>query len=115
MQTWQKFCKVSGQEVLVSPKGIDKIRWSESKVFVTHPSETFRQPPEYADDFLLSRDYESENQLADRRVPSLSTHARSLLEGFSLAFIELGSRPATFVYDFIKTSATKWRSRLPSS
>ena len=47
-----------GKKVLVSPQWIDRVSWSESKVFVNLPRETVKQSPEYADEALLTRDYE---------------------------------------------------------
>jgi uncharacterized protein YrrD len=49
-----------GKKVLVSPRWIDSISWSESKVFVNLLRETIRQSPQYSDESLLTRDYETE-------------------------------------------------------
>jgi uncharacterized protein YrrD len=49
-----------GKKVLISPRWIDHINWSESKVFVNLLRETIRQSPEYTDESLLTRDYEIE-------------------------------------------------------
>jgi len=48
-----------GKKVLISPQWIERVSWSESKVFVNLPRETIKQSPEYTDDSLLTRDYET--------------------------------------------------------
>ena len=48
-----------GKKVLVSPKWIERVSWSESKVLVNLPRETIKQSPEYTDESLLTRDYET--------------------------------------------------------
>ena len=48
-----------GKKVLISPRWIDRISWDKSKVFVNVSRETVRQAPEYTEDALLTRDYES--------------------------------------------------------
>ena len=48
-----------GKKVLVSPKWIERVSWSESKVFVNLSRESIKHSPEYTDDSLLSRDYEN--------------------------------------------------------
>jgi len=48
-----------GKKVLISPRWIDSISWSESKVFVNLLRETIRQSPEYTEESLLTRDYET--------------------------------------------------------
>jgi uncharacterized protein YrrD len=47
-----------GKKVLVSPQWIERVSWSESKVFVNLPRETIKQSPEYTEESLLTRDYE---------------------------------------------------------
>jgi uncharacterized protein YrrD len=47
-----------GKKVLVSPQWIERVSWSESKVFVNLSRETIKKSPEYTDDSLLTRDYE---------------------------------------------------------
>ena len=49
-----------GKKVLVSPQWIDRVSWSESKVFVNLSREAIKQSPEYTDESLLTRDYETE-------------------------------------------------------
>ena len=46
-----------GKKVLVSPRWIDRISWSESKLFTNLFREAIKQAPEYSEDALLSRDY----------------------------------------------------------
>jgi uncharacterized protein YrrD len=48
-----------GKKVLVSPQWIERVSWSESKVFVNLSRETIKQSPEYTDESLLTRDYET--------------------------------------------------------
>jgi hypothetical protein len=48
-----------GKKVLVSPQWIDRISWDESKVFMKLSLETIKKSPEYTDNFLLTRDYET--------------------------------------------------------
>jgi hypothetical protein len=48
-----------GKKVLISPAWIERVSWSESKVFVNLSREEIKQAPEYADDSNLTRDYES--------------------------------------------------------
>ncbi len=52
-----------GKKVLVSPQWIDRVSWSESKVFVNLPLEIIKQSPEYTEDSLLTREYENELHL----------------------------------------------------
>jgi hypothetical protein len=48
-----------GKKVLVSPQWIERVSWSESKVFINLPREIIKQSPEYTDDSQLTRDYEA--------------------------------------------------------
>jgi len=48
-----------GKKVLVSPHWIERVSWSESKVFVNLSRETIKQSPEYTEDSLLTREYEA--------------------------------------------------------
>jgi uncharacterized protein YrrD len=48
-----------GKQVLVSPKWIERVSWSESKVFVNLSRESIKQSPEYSEESLLTRDYEA--------------------------------------------------------
>jgi len=47
-----------GKKVLVSPQWIDRVSWTESKVFVGLTRETIKQSPEYHETALLNREYE---------------------------------------------------------
>ena len=49
-----------GKKVLVSPRWIERVSWSESKVFVNLSRETIKQSPEYTEESLLTREYEIE-------------------------------------------------------
>ena len=48
-----------GKKVLVSPLWIERVSWSESKVFVNLSREIIKQSPEYTEESLLTRDYET--------------------------------------------------------
>jgi hypothetical protein len=48
-----------GKKVLVSPKWIERVSWSESKVFVNLTRENIKKSPEYTEESLLTRDYET--------------------------------------------------------
>jgi len=48
-----------GKKVLISPEWIERVSWGESKVFVKLCCETIRQSPEYTEESLLTRDYET--------------------------------------------------------
>ena len=48
----------SGKMVLVSPKWIERVSWSESKVFVHLSRDEVKQSLEYTQESLLTRDYE---------------------------------------------------------
>ena len=49
----------SGKKVLISPQWIERVSWSESKVFVNLSRDTIKKSPEYAEASLLTRDYET--------------------------------------------------------
>ena len=49
----------SGKKILLSPQWIERVSWDESKVFVNLSRETIKQSPEYTDESLLTRDYET--------------------------------------------------------
>ncbi len=49
-----------GKKVLVSPRWIERVSWPESKVFANLSREAIQESPEYTDEFLLTRDYETE-------------------------------------------------------
>jgi len=48
-----------GKQVLISPKWIERVSWRELKVFVNLARETIKQAPEYTEESLLTRDYET--------------------------------------------------------
>lgn len=48
-----------GKQVLISPQWIDRVSWSKSKVFINLSRETIKQSPEYTEESLLTRDYET--------------------------------------------------------
>lgn len=49
----------SGKKVLISPLWIDSFSWSEGKVSVALSREAIKQSPEYSEEALLSREYET--------------------------------------------------------
>lgn len=52
-----------GKKVLISPRWIQRVSWNESKVFLNLSREAIKQAPEYSDQELLDRDYESKLHL----------------------------------------------------
>ena len=48
-----------GKKILVSPQWIERISWGERKVFVNLLRETIKNSPEFKEDSLLSRAYET--------------------------------------------------------
>jgi hypothetical protein len=48
-----------GKQVLVSPQWIERVGWSDSKVFVNLSREAIKQSPEYTEGAPLTRDYET--------------------------------------------------------
>jgi sporulation protein YlmC with PRC-barrel domain len=48
-----------GKKVILSPKWFENVNWSESKIFTKLSQEEIKQSPEYTEESLLSRDYES--------------------------------------------------------
>jgi sporulation protein YlmC with PRC-barrel domain len=48
-----------GKKVLVAPQWIERVSWSESKVFINLSRETIKQSPEYTEESLLTREYET--------------------------------------------------------
>ncbi len=49
-----------GKNVLVSPQWIERVSWSESKVFVNLSRDAIKQSPEYTEESLITRDYETD-------------------------------------------------------
>jgi uncharacterized protein YrrD len=74
-----------GKKVLISPKWIERVSWSESKVFVNLPRETIKQSPEYVEDALptrmyeegLHRHYNRPGYWVDEPAPAPTEHFRS--------------------------------------
>jgi len=52
-----------GKKVLVSPQWIERVSWSESKVYINLSRETIQWSPEYFEDALLTNKYERELHL----------------------------------------------------
>ncbi len=48
-----------GKKVLVSTRWIDHVSWNDSKVFISLTRDAIKQSPEYTDESLLTRDYET--------------------------------------------------------
>ena len=48
-----------GKHVLVAPQWIDRVSWPESKVFTRLTRDAIQQSPEYTEESLLNRDYET--------------------------------------------------------
>ena len=48
-----------GKKVLLSPQWIERVSWNESKVFVNPSRALIKQSPEYTEESLLTRDYET--------------------------------------------------------
>jgi hypothetical protein len=51
--------KHDGKKILISPHWIERVGWSEAKVFVNLSRDNIRKAPEFAESDLLTRDYES--------------------------------------------------------
>jgi hypothetical protein len=49
-----------GKKVLISPKWIERVSWREAKVFINLTCAAIKQSPEYPDDVLLTREYETD-------------------------------------------------------
>lgn len=50
----------TGKKVLVSPQWIDHVSWDDLRVFVNLSRESIMQSPEYSEENLLTRDYETQ-------------------------------------------------------
>jgi hypothetical protein len=72
----------ANKKVLVSPRWIERISWSESTVFVSLSSEAIKQSPEYTGASSLTRGYETRlHRHYDRRgywveEPAAAEHSR---------------------------------------
>jgi hypothetical protein len=49
-----------GKKVLISPKWIEKVSWSDSKVYINLSREQIRNSPEYHEQSQFGRNFESE-------------------------------------------------------
>lgn len=49
-----------GKKVLISPHWIDRVSWREKKVFINLSREAIKQSPEYTEQSLVNRDYETD-------------------------------------------------------
>jgi len=49
-----------GKKVLISPRWIESVSWGQSRVFINLSRETIKRSPEYTEEFLITRDYETE-------------------------------------------------------
>ncbi len=47
-----------GEKLLVSPRWIDRVSWSDQKIFINLTQESIRHSPKYSEDAILTRDYE---------------------------------------------------------
>lgn len=48
-----------GKKVLISPRWIERVSWKESKVFINLSRETIEHSPEYTEQSLITREYET--------------------------------------------------------
>jgi uncharacterized protein YrrD len=48
-----------GKKILISTRWIERISWEESKVFINLTCEAIKQGPEYTEEALITRDYET--------------------------------------------------------
>ena len=48
-----------GKKVLISPQWIERVSWTESKVFIKLTREAIKQSPEFTEESLITRDYEA--------------------------------------------------------
>ena len=47
-----------GKKVLISPEWIERVSWTDSKVFLKLTREAIKQSPEFTEESLITRDYE---------------------------------------------------------
>ena len=50
----------AGKKVLVAPQWIQRVSWDEAKVFVNLSRQAIQQSPEYTEQALLTREYETD-------------------------------------------------------
>jgi len=48
-----------GKKVLISPRWIERVSWSQAKIFVNLSRDAIKKSPEYTEKLLLSREYET--------------------------------------------------------
>ena len=48
-----------GKKVLISPQWIERVSWTESKVFIKLTREAIKHSPEFTEESLITRDYEA--------------------------------------------------------
>lgn len=48
------------EKILLSPQWIERVSWDELKVFVNLSRESIRQSPEYSEEAIITRDYETQ-------------------------------------------------------
>lgn len=48
-----------GRKVLISPNWIERVTWTESKVYTSHAREAIKAAPEFTSDAIITREYES--------------------------------------------------------
>ncbi len=48
-----------GKKVLISPQWIERVSWKDSKVFISLSQEAIKMSPEYSEEALLTREYET--------------------------------------------------------
>jgi hypothetical protein len=58
-----------GKKVVVSPDWIERVSWSDSRVYVNESRDNVRHAPEYHPDEILNRDYESKLHRHYNRAP----------------------------------------------
>ncbi|MEO6875541.1 MAG: PRC-barrel domain-containing protein [Opitutaceae bacterium] len=73
-----------GKKVLISPRWIDRVDWSESKVFVGLSRAAIQKSPAYNESALLNRDYESHLHLHYNR-PGYWNSENSLVSSPAMA------------------------------
>jgi hypothetical protein len=58
-----------GKKVLISPGWVEKVSWTEAKVYVALSRESIRNAPEYDDSMPVTREYENRLHLHYGRPP----------------------------------------------
>jgi len=71
-----------GEKLLVSPRWIERVSWSDSKVFIDLSQEALKHSPKFSEEALLTRDYEDKLHRHYNRLgywvddPAAKTHSR---------------------------------------